>query len=217
MEQFIMKKTLLGSLILLAFAGNVQAATNAETSGKVTFFGKVVENTCKVKTEHKNLSVVLNDVGKNSLKDAGNTAMPTPFTITLQNCSPAAITSTTNKANKVGLYFYSWGNADKENNFTLKNEKTTADYASKVNIQLMESDGTTPIKVVGKETEDFVHTNTGSTLNQNHPTNANISGSTQLNNVTGDLPLHFIAQYYSLGSTTAGKVQSSVDFQIAYE
>ncbi|HHF1953441.1 TPA: type 1 fimbrial protein, partial [Haemophilus influenzae] len=28
MEQFIMKKTLLGSLILLAFAGNVQAAQN---------------------------------------------------------------------------------------------------------------------------------------------------------------------------------------------
>ncbi|HHF2572546.1 TPA: type 1 fimbrial protein, partial [Haemophilus influenzae] len=37
MEQFIMKKTLLGSLILLAFAGNVQAAQNGgadpETSG----------------------------------------------------------------------------------------------------------------------------------------------------------------------------------------
>ncbi|HHF1633032.1 TPA: type 1 fimbrial protein, partial [Haemophilus influenzae] len=36
MEQFIMKKTLLGSLILLAFAGNVQAARNpidSETAG----------------------------------------------------------------------------------------------------------------------------------------------------------------------------------------
>ncbi|WP_114890426.1 fimbrial protein [Haemophilus influenzae] len=218
MEQFIMKKTLLGSLILLAFAGNVQADVNAETSGKVTFFGKVVENTCKVKTEHKNLSVVLNDVGKNSLSNKGNTAMPTPFTITLQNCDPTTANGTANKANKVGLYFYSWGNADKENNFTLKNEKTTADYATKVNIQLMESNGTTPIKVVGKETEDFVHTNTaGATLNQNHPNNANISGSTQLAAGTNELPLHFIAQYYSLGSTTAGKVQTSVDFQIAYE
>lgn len=212
-----MKKTLLGSLILLAFAGNVQADANTETSGKVTFFGKVVENTCKVKTEHKNLSVVLNDVGRNSLKDKGNTAMPTPFTITLQDCNPTAANSSTNKANKVGLYFYSWGNADKENNFTLKNERTTADYATKVNIQLMESNGTTPIKVVGKETEDFIHTNSSTTLNQNHPTNAHISGSTQLANVTGELPLHFIAQYYSLGSTTAGKVQTSVDFQIAYE
>lgn len=213
-----MKKTLLGSLILLALAGNVQADANAETSGKVTFFGKVVENTCKVKTEHKNLSVVLNDVGKNSLKDKGNTAMPTPFTITLQNCNPTAANGAANKANKVGLYFYSWENADKDNNFTLKNKTSTSnDFATMVNIQLMESNGTKEIKVVGKETEDFVHTNTGSTLNENHPTNAHISGSTQLNNVTGDLPLHFIAQYYSLGSTTAGKVQSSVDFQIAYE
>ena len=209
-----MKKTLLGSLILLAFAGNVQATTNAETSGKVTFFGKVVENTCKVKTEHKNLSVVLNDVGKNSLKDAGNTAMPTPFTITLQNCNPTVATGT---ANKVGLYFYSWENADKANNYTLKN-MTGMDKAQKVNIQLMESDGTTSISVVGKETEDFTHTNTnGATLNQTHPNNAHISGSTQLANVAGELPLHFIAQYYSLGSTTAGKVQTSVDFQIAYE
>lgn len=213
-----MKKTLLGSLILLALAGNVQATVNDKTSGKVTFFGKVVENTCEVKTDHKNLSVVLNDVGKNSLKDKGNTAMPTPFTITLQNCNPTAANGTANKANKVGLYFYSWENADKDNNFTLKNKTSTSnDFATMVNIQLMESNGTKEIKVVGKETEDFVHTNTGSTLNENHPTNAHISGSTQLNNVTGDLPLHFIAQYYSLGSTTAGKVQSSVDFQIAYE
>ncbi|EDK09250.1 Fimbrial protein [Haemophilus influenzae PittHH] len=88
MEQFIMKITLLGSLILLAFAGNVQAAANTDTSGKVTFFGKVVENTCKVKTENKNMSVVLNNVGKNSLSAKGDTAMPTPFTITLQNCNP---------------------------------------------------------------------------------------------------------------------------------
>lgn len=212
-----MKKTLLGSLILLAFAGNVQATVNDKTSGKVTFFGKVVENTCEVKTDHKNLSVVLNDVGKNSLSTKGNTAMPTPFTITLQNCSPAAITGTANKANKVGLYFYSWENADKENSYTLKNMMGT-DKAQKVNIQLMESDGTTSISVVGKETEDFTHTNTnGATLNQTHPDNAHISGSTQLANVAGELPLHFIAQYYSLGSTTAGKVQTSVDFQIAYE
>ncbi|MCK8933925.1 type 1 fimbrial protein [Haemophilus influenzae] len=213
-----MKKTLLGSLILLAFAGNVQAAANDKTSGKVTFFGKVVENTCEVKTDHKNLSVVLNDVGKNSLKDKGNTAMPTPFTITLQNCNPTAANGAANKANKVGLYFYSWENADKDNNFTLKNKTSTSnDFATMVNIQLMESNGTKEIKVVGKETEDFVHTNSSTTLNQNHPTNAHISGSTQLANVTGELPLHFIAQYYSLGSTTAGKVQSSVDFQIAYE
>ncbi|MCK9042522.1 type 1 fimbrial protein [Haemophilus influenzae] len=213
-----MKKTLLGSLILLALAGNVQATINDKTSGKVTFFGKVVENTCEVKTDHKNLSVVLNDVGKNSLKDKGNTAMPTPFTITLQNCNPTAANGATNKANKVGLYFYSWENADKDNNFTLKNKTSTSNnFATMVNIQLMESNGTKEIKVVGKETEDFVHTNIGSILNENHPTNAHISGSTQLNNVTGDLPLHFIAQYYSLGSTTAGKVQSSVDFQIAYE
>nr|WP_112075745.1 fimbrial protein [Haemophilus influenzae] len=218
MEQFIMKKTLLGSLILLAFAGNVQADINTETSGKVTFFGKVVENTCKVKTEHKNLSVVLNDVGKNSLSTKGNTAMPTPFTITLQNCDPTTANGTANKANKVGLYFYSWKNVDKENNFTLKNEQTTADYATNVNIQLMESDGTKAISVVGKETEDFMHTNNnGVALNQTHPSNAHISGSTQLTTGTNELPLHFIAQYYATNKATAGKVQSSVDFQIAYE
>lgn len=216
-----MKKTLLGSLILLAFAGNVQAVANPDTKGTVTFFGKVVENTCEVKTDHKNLSVVLNDVGKNSLKDKGNTAMPTPFTITLQNCNPTAANGAANKANKVGLYFYSWENADKDNNFTLKNKTSTSnDFATMVNIQLMESNGTKEIKVVGKETEDFVHKNAtgaGVTLTQTHPTNAHISGNTALGTTNNDLDLHFISQYYATGQATAGKVQTSVDFQIAYE
>ncbi|EGT77327.1 fimbrial protein [Haemophilus haemolyticus] len=217
MEQFIMKKTLLGSLILLAFAGNVQANVNAETSGKVTFFGKVVENTCKVKSEHKNLSVVLNDVGKNSLSTDGNTAMPTPFTITLNDCQIAA--QGNNQAKKVGLYFYSWDNADKNHNYTLKN-MTGTDKASNVNIQLMEANGTTPIKVVGKETEDFVHSNAngvqGTQLDSTAVANKHISGSTASTN-NNSVDLHFISQYYAIGQATAGKVQTSVDFQIAYE
>ncbi|HHF6567236.1 TPA: fimbrial protein [Haemophilus influenzae] len=213
MEQFIMKKTLLGSLILLAFAGNVQAAPNAETSGKVTFFGKVVENTCKVKSENRNMSVVLNDVGKNSLSTEGNTAMPTPFTITLNDCQ--ITTQGNNQAKKVGLYFYSWNNADKDKQYTLKNMADT-NKASNVNIQLMKDDGVTPIKVVGKGTEDFVHSNNpGTTLNSAAVNNNHISGSTTSNNTS--LDLHFISQYYATGTATAGKVQTSVDFQIAYE
>lgn len=214
MEQFIMKKTLLGSLILLAFAGNVQADVNANTSGKVTFFGKVVENTCQVKTDNRNMSVVLNNVGKNSLSTKGNTAMPTPFTIKLENCN----TNATNqpKANKVGVYFYSWKNTDKDNEFTLKNKTGSSDFATMVNIQLMEGDGTTPIKVVGKETNDFVHlNNNGAQINSTPVNNKHISGSTTPNKTS--LDLHFISQYYATGPATAGKVQSSVDFQIAYE
>lgn len=210
MEQFIMKKTLLGSLILLAFAGNVQAAANAETSGKVTFFGKVVENTCKVKTENRDMSVVLNDVGKSHFKNKGDTAMPTPFTITLTDCATVGDT----KAKKVGVYFYSWKNADKENAYTLKNTHMSADKANNVNIQLFKDNGVEPIKVVGKETNDFTH---NSSANSTKPTENHISASTDLT-ATAEIPLHFIAQYYSTDSSvTAGKVQTSVDFQIAYE
>lgn len=214
MEQFIMKKTLLGSLILLAFAGNVQAAANAKTSGKVTFFGKVVENTCKVKTDNRNMSVVLNDVSKFHLANKKETAMPTPFTITLDNCNT---TGTGNKyANKIGVYFYSLENTDKDNEFTLKNKTGGSDFATMVNIQLMEGDGTTPIKVVGKETNDFVHlNNNGAQINSTPVNNKHISGSTTPNKTS--LDLHFISQYYATGQATAGKVQSSVDFQIAYE
>ncbi|HHF3886489.1 TPA: fimbrial protein [Haemophilus influenzae] len=212
MEQFIMKKTLLGSLILLAFAGNVQAAANAETSGKVTFFGKVVENTCKVKTENRDMSVVLNDVGKSHFKNKGDTAMPTPFTITLTDCATVGVGDT--KAKKVGVYFYSWENADKENDYTLKNTHMDADKANNVNIQLFKDNGVDPIKVVGKETNDFTH---NSSANSTKPTKNHISASTGLTN-TSEIPLHFVAQYYSTGNdVTAGKVQSSVDFQIAYE
>lgn len=214
-----MKKTLLGSLILLAFAGNVQAARNPidpETAGTVTFFGKVVENTCQVSTGNRDMSVVLNDVGKNSLSAKGKTAMPTPFTIKLQNCNANGATGNTNKANKVGIYFYSWNNTDKDNNFTLKNEKMTNDYATKVNIQIMEADGTNQIEVVGKSVDDFTHKNNGS-QNSDAVTKDHISGKTTLDNATSEYDLHFIAQYYATDVATAGKVQSSVNFQIAYE
>ena len=91
----------------------MQAQPNADTKGTVTFFGKVVENTCKVKMENRNMSVVLNDVGKAHLSQKGNTAMPTPFTITLGSCN-ANIANSGNKpkATKVGVYFYSWKNTD---------------------------------------------------------------------------------------------------------
>ncbi|MCK9111811.1 type 1 fimbrial protein [Haemophilus influenzae] len=217
MEQFIMKKTLLGSLILLAFATNAaNPQVSAETSGKVTFFGKVVENTCQVSTGNRDMSVVLNDVGKNSLSTKGNTAMPTPFTIKLQNCNANRATGTTNNANKVGIYFYSWNNTDKDNNFTLKNEKMANDYATKVNIQIMEADGTNQIEVVGKSVDDFTHKNNGST-NSSAVTKDHISGKTTLDNTKSEYDLHFIAQYYATDAATAGKVQSSVNFQIAYE
>ncbi|HHV6286693.1 TPA: fimbrial protein [Haemophilus influenzae] len=205
-----MKKTLLGSLILLAFAGNVQAAPNEATKGTVNFFGKVVENTCKVSTNNRDMSVVLNDVSKSHFTQKGDTAMPTPFTITLTDCATGGAGD--NKAQKVGVYFYSWDNADKANEYTLKN-MTGPDKAQKVNIQLVKDNGVETIKVVGKETEDFTHkTNSSAKPAQNH-----ISASTSL--TAGSIPLHFIAQYYSTGNNdvTAGKVQTSVDFQIAYE
>lgn len=212
MEQFIMKKTLLGSLILLALAGNVQSQPNAETKGHVTFFGKVVENTCKVKTENRDMSVVLNNVSKLHLANKTNTAMPTPFTITLQNCNA----TTNNKASKVGVYFYSWKNTDKDNEFTLKNKQTGNDWANMVNIQLLEADGVNTIKVVGNDTTDFYFQNTNGSVSTPNVNTKHISNSTEINN-KDTIDLHFIAQYYATGAATAGKVQTSVDFQIAYE
>lgn len=208
-----MKKTLLGSLILLAFAGNVQATANTETSGKVTFFGKVVENTCKVKTDNRDMSVVLNDVSKLHLANKTNTAMPTPFKITLESCNA---TTTTNKASKVGVYFYSWENTDKDNEFTLKNKQTGGDWANMVNIQLLEANGVDTIKVVGNDTTDFSFKNTNNSASAPNVNTKHISNSTEINN-KNSIDLHFIAQYYAIGTATAGKVQSSVNFQIAYE
>ncbi|HHF2587842.1 TPA: fimbrial protein, partial [Haemophilus influenzae] len=201
----------------LAFAGNVQAARNpidSETAGTVTFFGKVVENTCKVKTENRDMSVVLNDVGKSHFKSRGDTAMPTPFTITLTDCATATTGTVDTKAKKVGLYFYSWENADKENDYTLKN-MTGNDKAQNVNIQIFKENGVDAIKVVGKDTNDFTHES--SSTNSDKPAENHISASTTLT-ATADIPLHFIAQYYSTDTAvTAGKVQTSVNFQIAYE
>lgn len=216
-----MKKTLLGSLILLAFATNAaDPQVSTETSGKVTFFGKVVENTCKVKTDSKNMSVVLNDVGKNHLKTKKDTAMPTPFTINLENCSTTTTTTAAanNKpvATKVGAYFYSWKNADENNEYTLKNTKSGNDAAQNVNIQLFDANGTDAIEVVGNGTTDFTHSNTNGVATQQTVNKNHISGKATINGES-NVKLHYIARYYATAQAEAGKVESSVDFQIAYE
>lgn len=166
-----------------------------------------------MKTENRDMSVVLNDVGKSHLKNKGNTAMPTPFTITLTDCTTTGVGDT--KTKKVGVYFYSWENADKDNSFTLKN-KADQDYATKVNIQLLKANGMDTIKVVGNDTTDFSFQNTNNGVSAPNVNTKHISNSTEIND-KNSIDLQFIAQYYATGPATAGKVQSSVDFQIAYE
>lgn len=199
-----MKKLILVSA-LAALVGSAMAAEPAVTGGKITFQGKVVEQTCTVKANSQDQIVVLQSVPKTKLVAAGNTAMPTPFHINLEGCA----TTGDKIAKKVKAAFSSVANVDTANNYTLKN-KTGDTYAKNVNIQLFNADGTTAI----------------SPMKQAELPDTPTAGRTTYKLDDGVLPvdisnatpvLNYIAKYYATGESTAGDVETSVDFELTYQ
>lgn len=84
--------------------GILAAASSSATlayDGKITFNGKVVDQTCSVTTESKNLTVKLPTVSANSLASSGKVVGLTPFTILLEGCNTPAVTG----AQNVNAYF----------------------------------------------------------------------------------------------------------------
>lgn len=119
-----------------------QDTANLNTAdGTVEIRGRVVDQTCEVNTNYKNLVVILDTVAASKLDAKAKTASPKPFQIKIENCKSAQASGLTH-------VFASFSPAtadlvDDDNAGTLKNRVATeGDYtaAGNVNIQLLNND-----------------------------------------------------------------------------
>ena len=129
-------------IILAASALALGSVAAHAADGTVTINGKVTDQTCKVSTNSKDITVTLPTVGVGSLATAGTTAGRTPFTINLENC----------KAGQVSAFFETGGNVDAASG-RLNN---TGD-ASNVQVQLL-SDSSVVIPVLANAAQAPVTT-----------------------------------------------------------
>ncbi|MEX4604166.1 type 1 fimbrial protein [Haemophilus influenzae] len=204
-----MKKQLLSAALVAAFSSALAINANAATKGKITFQGKVVEQTCQINDNDQNQIVKLNPVAKNVFTNKGDVAMPTPFSIVLKNCTTG---TTGTHAKKVKAGFSSVANVDTVNAYTLKN-KTGGNYASNVHIQLFNENGTSVISPMKYSTV----VNNGSTpATVTH----SLDDGAEFKEIgtTATPALQYIAKYYATNTgVTAGEVETSVDFELVYE
>ncbi len=174
----------LATILSAAFAGSSMAY-----DGRITFTGKVVDQTCSVDTQSKNLAVILPTVSVATLNNVATTAGLTPFTIKLTGCS-----TDKDGAKNVKVYFEPSANTD----LTTHNLKNiaTGTKANNVQVQLLNSDAATTIQL-------------GTDVNSQNVQEVQIDNA--------DVNLPYFAQYYATGSSTAGDVKATVHYTIAYE
>lgn len=136
-----MKKFTFALTALAALASGSALAQTNTADGTVEIRGRVVDQTCEVNTNYKNLVVILDTVAASKLPSKGAVASPKAFQIKVENCKSAA-------ASGLSEVFASFSPAtadlvDDENEGTLKNRvETEGDYtaAGNVNIQLLNAD-----------------------------------------------------------------------------
>lgn len=196
-----MKKLSILSIALSAALFTGVASANTAYDGKITFRGKVVDNTCTVTTGKKDLEVILPTVSTKTLEVAESTAGSTEFTVDLENCKAA---NAQQNGTTVRLYFLpTLTNPNVAKNDLLNAQKgvllnkATNNPASKVGIQILDS-RLTPI-----------------------PLGKDISGYTQNTDkvaLSPNVSLAYNARYYALeGNVTAGEVEATVQYSIVYD
>lgn len=183
-----------------AFAVDAIATTDAG-GGTITFSGSVIDAPCSIVPDSQNIQVNLGQVSAKSLKDAGSTSGAVPITINLTGCAfdaPPTTGSTGTNYSKVAVDFpgvpapeSSDGTLD---NGQIKNMASNSP-ATKVAIQLLKSDASTPVRLGSPPTTGDIHLDTTSGSNQ----------------------LKFFARIISVaGGATSGSVGATVTYKLHY-
>jgi major type 1 subunit fimbrin (pilin) len=190
-----LKPTLLAVGLAVACGGLAIAPAALAADGTVTINGKVLNATCSVGGSPAGATVTLPDVAKSLLATSGSTAGKTAFTIALTGCP------TTPTGVNVGLQFFSGQDtaAGAAANGQLANT-TGGTYATNVDVQLLDSTGTTAVQIASAAPTD----NTG------------VTDSTVVPG-TGAVSLSYSAQYYATGVATAGLVAATTQFVVNYQ
>lgn len=181
------KKTLMTGVICLS---SLSACAAFAQDNAIRFVGSVSSQTCNISVNDSTIespSITLPAAKLSDLATAGNTSMPTTFKLKLTGCTdPGA------NGQNINILFIS-NNVDASGNLT--NTLTSDDAATHVAIQLLDSDNS-PINLSSGEA-----TAKGFTL---------ASGAT-----SGEA--QYTAQYIATGgAATAGKIESTVQYSIAY-
>jgi len=180
-----MLKTSVAILALIA-AGNAAA----DTSGSVTFNGKVITSTCSIVPGDIDKVVQLPTVNTTSLASAGAEAGSKNFTISVENCP-----QTVDPANPttVAVHFEAIGSSGfdaKTGNLT---NAALTDPAGQVQVRLYNYGSSSVIKLG----------DTGAYF--------------PIDVATGTATTTYVAGYYASGPSSAGNVEAKVLYSLAYQ
>ncbi|HGM5491401.1 TPA: fimbrial protein [Serratia fonticola] len=192
-----MKKNTLVLALSLALTGLVSTAASAATvaGGSINFEGEVTDQTCLINGQAPNgavdLNVKLEPVSVSELSHAGATAKPKDFTITLGGDNDL------NCANgKVASVSFD-SSSPAINGMTGWLSNTVAEDVAAENVQ---------IQILNKETSNVINLLSG---------NNNYTPKTIANNTA---VFEYVGQYVAVGgAASAGKVASSVKYNIVYQ
>ncbi|EBQ4838039.1 long polar fimbrial protein LpfA [Salmonella enterica subsp. arizonae] len=196
-------------IILAMAAAGMMCASSAfaedSGSGTINFTGSVIDAPCSVSTDSQNINVILGQVSKNRLKSANESSDPKKITISLLNCSfeapPAPVPNlkSTEKAttnySKVAVAFTPSVALDAGALQKGEIANTAPSPATNVVIQLLKSDGVTPVNLSSEPTQD---------------------DATQLNTASETNDLIFYARMLATGVATPGAVGASVTYKLKY-
>lgn len=191
---FISMKNSFVRISLLAILGITSVASQAQSTGTITFTGELTDSTCKVDVDGQGADGIVNlpVISVNQLTTAGQTIGRTPFNMNLSECSIGA----EGGHSKVSAFFQPGVTVDLATG-RLKNTDTTG--ATNVDLQLLDVSG------------GYKKINVGNTDQINAMTYLEIDRS------SGTVMLPYAVEYYANGQTTPGFVQSSVVYNLQYK
>lgn len=179
------------AIISAAVTTTLMASSALAADGTINFEGALTANTCDITVDGKPspATVTLPTVTASALLGEGATAGDTLFKIVLTNCEGVSGSST-------AAAFFEAGSTVDNKTFNLINTDLSEDGAKNVQLQLLDAENQSPINV-------------GFSNQKGKSTRHSIASE------QAEMP--YTVRYYSLGSATAGLVQSQVNFSIDYE
>lgn len=172
--------------IALAVTSVSVNAADVVGQGTVTFNGKLIDETCTVNDDSKDIIVTLPTLSTKTLSTAGNEAGSSAFDINVKDC-PAAIT-------KVAAHFEVLNSEYDSSTGNLINQLEVDDptkSATKAQVRLY-NDDSTQIRI-GSTGKAFPVDATAHTAK-----------------------MEYLGGYYATGQTTAGNVKAQVTYTLAY-
>ncbi len=199
-------------IILAMAAAGMMCATSAFAAagddsggGTINFTGSVINAPCSVSTDSQNINVLLGQVSNSSL-NAVKYSDPKKITISLTNCSfPAPAPASNNNSDskeatdysKVAVAFAGFSPADSQALAKGEIPNTAVNPAQNVAIQLLKSDGTTPV-------------------NLSKPPEAGDAIPLDKSSTTNDLIFYARMAALESGTVTTGDVSAQITYKLKY-